>query len=734
METTNVDHSELGLTSDEYSKIVSLLGREPNIVELYMYSLMWSEHCGYKHSKNTLKKFPVTGKYVLQGPGENAGIVDIGDGFAIAMKIESHNHPSAIEPYQGAATGVGGIVRDIFAMGARPIATLNSLRFGSLSKAKQRYLLEHVVAGIAGYGNCIGVPTVGGEIYFDDSYLENCLVNAMCVGLIKNNEILSAKAKGIGNKVVLIGSKTGRDGIGGASILASQEFDETSEGKRPSVQVGDPFTEKLLIECCLELRDKGLLVSLQDLGAAGLTSSSAEMASSGDVGMDIYASEVPVREPNMEPWEIMVSESQERMLAVVEPEQLNEVFAVCEKWGLDATLIGEVTASKKLNIYKNGTLVASMPVHSLAKEAPRYNPASKKPAYIDDLKALPLPKPKTTLEEECLRILESPNISSKKWAYQQYDHQVGLNTILLPGADSSVLRIKGTKKAIALTTDGNGRYCYLDPYAGAKIAVLEAARNVISAGAKPIAVTDCLNFGNPEKPGVFYQFDKCVSGIADVCTALEIPVVSGNVSFYNESPDGAIFPTPVIGLLGLIEDINKTVSANFKSPDDIILLIGETFDELGGSEYLSWVLKSVSGKLPKIDTQTHIINSGLVLNLINNNLVESVHDVSDGGLWVALVESCLGGCLGAKIKNISEHDDRSFLFSETQSRYLISVKKQSLGEIIALTKDADVAISELGTVLDKSQGIAINNLKFEYNVFDDIFNNSLERTIDDIKG
>ena len=531
---------QLGLNLDEYEKIVGVQGRVPTLTELYIYSLMWSEHCSYKHSKKALRLFPTTGKYVLQGPGENAGVIGIGDGWAVAFKMESHNHPSAIEPYQGAATGVGGIIRDIFTMGARPIASLDSLRFGPLTEPRQRYLFEGSVAGIGGYGNCLGVPTIGGEVYFDEAYAGNCLINAMSMGLMREEELTLAVAAGPGNLIVLIGSTTGRDGIGGASTLASQEFDEKAEDKRPSVQVGDPFEEKLLIEACLELLKADLLVGLGDLGAAGLTSSASEMASRGGVGLDIEVTKVPQREDGMKPFEIMVSESQERMLAVVEPEKLAAVTGVCDKWGLRSTVIGTVTDTGRFVIRENGTVVGDMPAATLAHDAPEYDPEMTRPAYLDavqgaDLHDLAHPTGVDALTAMLERLLTSPNICSRRWIWEQYDHQVMLDTVVLPGGDAAVLRVKGTDRAIAATSDCNGRYCYLDPYTGAQIAFAEAARNLACVGARPAAITDCLNFGNPEKPEVYWTFYEAVRGLSDACCAFEVPVISGNVSFYNES-------------------------------------------------------------------------------------------------------------------------------------------------------------------------------------------------------
>ena len=550
---------KLGLTEDEYEHIKRIQDREPTYVELAIYSLMWSEHCSYKHSRPILGRFPTSGPRILQGPGENAGIIDVGDGWAVAMKVESHNHPSAVEPFQGAATGVGGIVRDIFTMGARPCVSMDSLRFGELTEPRQRFLLDGVVGGIAHYGNCLGIPTVGGEIYFEPSYEGNCLVNAFSAGLIRTDGIVRAIASGVGNHVVLIGSKTGRDGIGGASVLASQEFDETLEEKRPSVQVGDPFTEKKLIEACLELIHRKLVVSMQDLGAAGLTSSSSEMSSKGHVGLDIHADRVPLREADMEPWEIMISESQERMLAIVTDEQIADVREVCERWDLDCTVIGAVTDSKMLRIWWHGERVADIPARRLADESPVIRTPSVKPDYIVDepvaVDDASYPQPED-LGAALTQLLAAPNIASKRWAWEQYDYIVQANTVQIPGSDAAVLRIKGTDRGFAFSNDCNGRHCYLDPYRGAKAATAEAARNLACSGALPVAVTDCLNFGNPEKGEIYWQFEQAIEGMAEACEALDTPVVSGNVSFYNESFGQAIYPTPMVGMLGIFDDVS----------------------------------------------------------------------------------------------------------------------------------------------------------------------------------
>ena len=635
---------KLGLTAEEYAHICEIQGGEPTYVELAIYSLMWSEHCSYKHSRPVLGRFPTSGPRILQGPGENAGIVDVGDGWAVAMKVESHNHPSAVEPFQGAATGVGGIVRDIFTMGAMPCVSMDSLRFGELTEPRQRFLLDGVVGGIGYYGNCLGIPTVGGEIYFEPSYEGNCLVNAMAAGLIRSDGIVRAIASGVGNHVVLIGSKTGRDGIGGASVLASQEFDETLEEKRPSVQVGDPFTEKKLIEACLELIHRRLVVSMQDLGAAGLTSSSSEMSSKGFVGLDIHADRVPLREADMEPWEIMISESQERMLAIVTDEQMAEVREVCERWDLDCTVIGEVTDSKMLRILWHGERVANIPARRLADESPVIRTPSVKPGYLVDdpvtVDEATYPSP-VDLGATLKELLAAPNIASKRWAYEQYDYIVQANTVQIPGSDAAVLRIKGTTRGFAFSNDCNGRHCYLDPFRGAQAAVAEAARNLSCAGALPLAVTDCLNFGNPEKGEIYWQFEQAVEGIAQACEALDTPVVSGNVSFYNESFGQAIYPTPMIGMLGVYDDVSIHIDGAFKDEGDVIVLLGAEPGFMDGSEYQKVHYGRVEGRVPGVDLRLEVELQGKLRAAIAARLLKSAHDCAEGGLAVALAECAI---------------------------------------------------------------------------------------------
>ncbi|MCL1879594.1 MAG: phosphoribosylformylglycinamidine synthase subunit PurL [Actinomycetia bacterium] len=699
---------ELGLTADEFAELSRIQGRSPSITELYIYSLMWSEHCSYKHSRRQLKKFPTAGPAVLQGPGENAGVISVGEGWAVAFKMESHNHPSAIEPFQGAATGVGGIIRDIFTMGARPIAVLDSLRFGTLDKPRQRYLFEGAVSGIGAYGNCLGVPTVGGEIYFDAAYEGNCLINVMAAGLVREERLTHAIGAGPGNLVVLLGSTTGRDGIGGASVLASQEFTQAAESKRPAVQVGDPFEEKLLVEACLELIECGLVAALGDLGAAGLTSSASEMASRGGVGIDIDVRKVLRREPDMQAFEVMVSESQERMLAVVLPEKWPDVQQICDRWGVAVSAIGQITDSGRFVVRDSGIadaagqIVADIPAAMLTESAPLYDPPCTRPAYLDELAAfdiasLPLPDGSEQLAACFLQLLASPNICSRAWIWQQYDHQVQNNSVVLPGSDAAVLRIGDTgrgavsRRGIALSSDCNGRYCYLDPYRGAQIALAEATRNVACVGARPAAVTDCLNFGNPEKPEVYWTFVAAVDGLAEACRQLELPVVSGNVSFYNESFGRPIYPTPTVGVVGVLEDIAQATTLAFKQSGDVIVLAGcPTAAELGGSEYLKVTHGLVAGPCPQLDLAAEAALQKALLAAHLAGLVASAHDLSEGGLAVALAECCMAGGLGAHLDTDELADGLSAaesLFSETQGRVLLSVAAEAadalLGQLVA---------------------------------------------------
>ncbi|TAL10846.1 MAG: phosphoribosylformylglycinamidine synthase subunit PurL [Nitrospirae bacterium] len=703
-----------GLTEEEYQKIVTVLGREPNLTELGMFSVMWSEHCSYKSSRAFLKKLPTEGPQVVQGPGENAGVVDIGDGLVAVFKMESHNHPSFIEPYQGAATGVGGILRDVFTMGARPIALLNSLRFGPLENPKNRYLFGGVVSGIAGYGNCMGVPTVGGEVYFNEIYNHNPLVNAFCLGIARKDRIFLGRAAGVGNPVLYIGSKTGRDGIHGAT-MASDSFDEGSESKRPTVQVGDPFTEKLLLEACLELMEKDVLVGIQDMGAAGLTSSSCEMASRAGTGIELEVADVPRREQGMTPYEVLLSESQERMLLVAKPGREGEVLDVCKKWDVDAAVVGRVTGDGFFRVKDKGVVVAEVPARALADDAPRYERPAAAPPYQDHLQSLPfelIPEPM-----DCNVVLEtllaSPTIAHKGWVFEQYDHMVQTNTMLRPGSDAAVLRIKGTDKALAVTADCNSLYCLLNPYIGAGIAVAEAARNLVCSGARPLALTDCLNFGNPERPDIMWQFILAVEGIADACKALKIPVVSGNVSFYNETRGLSIYPTPVIGMVGLIDKADRAVSQGFKAEGDAIVLLGETGEDLGGTEYLRAVHHREQGTPPMLNLDREVAVQALALTAIEQGLVRSAHDCSEGGLAVALAECCLSapaGPLGAEVVLESKGLRRdSLLFGESQSRIILSVKPGDLDAVTLLAAGSNVPLSVLGTVGGGNLTLSVKN-------------------------
>src|SRR3989339_281538 len=675
---------EHGLTAEEYQKICQVLGRTPLYTELGIYSVMWSEHCSYKNSIAVLKTFPKEGERCLTVAGEeNAGVIDIGEGRAVTFKIESHNHPSAVEPYQGAATGVGGIMRDIFTMGARPIACLDSLRFGSLDDARTRYLFDGVVRGIGDYGNCLGIPTVAGEVYFDESYQDNPLVNAMAVGLVKTNKTASATAKGAGNPVMIVGSSTGRDGIHGATF-ASEEISEKSEAKRPSVQVGDPFTEKLLLEATLEIIKEDLVVGIQDMGAAGISCSTSEMCAKGESGMIIDLNKVPLREDSMTAYEIMLSESQERMLVVAKKgceERVREIF---DKWDLHCETIGQVTDEEKVIINYQGEKKAEIsPIELvLGGNAPVYFRESAEPKYLEETRKFncrKLPEP-DSLGEIFEKIFSSPNIASKRWVYQQYDSMVRTNTIVGPGSDSAVIYIKEINKAIAAKTDCNGRYVYLNPKEGTKIAVAESARNVVCSGATPLAITNCLNFGNPYKPEMYWTFKKAIEGMGEACRFFNTPVTGGNVSFYNESPDTSVYPTPVIGMVGLIENLKNITTAEFKNENDLIYVLGEDYEEIGGSEYLKLIHNLVTGEIPKIDLQTEKDLHKLILHLIDNGLINSAHDISDGGIITAIAESCIinqGKALGAKVKiPIKTREDFSF-FSESQSRVIVSISEEN---------------------------------------------------------
>ena len=688
---------EHGLTEKEYEQIVELIGREPNLTELGIFSVMWSEHCSYKSSKIYLKKLPTSGKNVIQGPGENAGIMDIGDGLAVVFKIESHNHPSFIEPYQGAATGVGGILRDIFTMGARPIALMDSLRFGPLSQAQNKSIMEGVVSGIAGYGNCIGVPTVGGEIYFSEGYSANPLVNVFCIGIARKEKIFYAKAEGTGNSVLYVGSKTGRDGIHGAT-MASAEFDEDLEKKRPNVQVGDPFKEKLLVEACLEVMDKDLIVGIQDMGAAGLTCSTSEMASNSGSGIVINLDLVPQREEGMTPYEIMLSESQERMLIVAKKDKVQAVQEIFEKWDLEAIHIGHVTDGDKLKVEAKGQEVVNIPVDSIVNLCPVYDRPFERPAYLDQTTQIgPLPLPEN-LNQTLFSLLTSPTLADKEWVFRQYDHMIQTNTVILPGADASVIRIKGTKKALAITLDGNPLYSYLDPKTGGKIAVAEACRNLSCVGAYPVGVTNCLNFGNPEKPEIMWQFKEVIEGISEACTAFDIPVTGGNVSFYNETDGDPIHPTPVLGIVGIIPNINQLIGPGFTDNGEILVLLGDNKDEIGGTAYLKSQFQLEKGRPPQINLEEEKLVQELCLEAIGKGLLSSAHDISEGGLALCLFESAFLSTqkIGCSVRLSDNIRADSLLFGETQSRILVTTPSQHLSQLLDLAKDKGVPARKIG--------------------------------------
>jgi phosphoribosylformylglycinamidine synthase len=697
--------AEHGLTDDEWQRVVQMLGRSPTFTELGIVSALWSEHCAYKHSRPLLRTLPTKAPYVLQGPGENAGVIAIGDDIAVAFKIESHNHPSAVEPYQGAATGVGGILRDVFTMGARPIALLNSLRFGSLDSPRARYLFAGVVKGIGDYGNCVGIPTVGGEVVFDESYEGNPIVNAMCVGTMHERELMRAVAQGVGNPIIAVGARTGRDGIHGASF-ASADLSEESEARRPQVQVGDPFTEKLLLEASLELIRSGAIVAIQDMGAAGLVSSSAEMAARGDVGVTIDVTKVPTREPNMTPYEILLSESQERMLVVARRGREDEVRRILEKWDLMAAVIGEVIAEPVYRVTEGDRVVAEFPGTRLVTDCPTYTPPAQESAEIRSLRLRDVSAvaeqpaeadPRWTLE----RLLSSPTIASKAWVYRQYDSTVRTNTVIGPGSDAAILRIRGTSKALALTTDCNGRYCYLDPRLGARIAVAEAARNVACAGARPRAITNNLNFGNPRKPDVFHQLREAIAGIAEACQALGTPVTGGNVSLYNEHPRGAVYPTPVIGMVGVVESLEHVTRATFSRDGDDIVLLGEPTDELGGSEYLKIIHGIVAGAPPRCDLARERAVIDTLLEAIALGAVQSAHDCSDGGFAVALAESAImdrARPMGADV-DLTEWSSvplRALLFGEAQGRVIVSTASAST--VLSVARRHGVPARRIGSV------------------------------------
>jgi len=753
--------AEHALTAEEYARIQGILGRDPNYTELGIFSVMWSEHCSYKSSRVHLKRLPTAGKHVVQGPGENAGVVDIGDGICAVFKIESHNHPSFVEPFQGAATGVGGILRDIFTMGARPIAVLDSLRFGAIQPgsgagsstpeeiARNRRILDGVIRGIGFYGNCFGVPTVGGEVQFEPCYANNPLVNALALGIARREELFFARARGAGNPVIYVGAKTGRDGIHGASLLASAEFSEESQQKRPNVQVGDPFMEKLLLEACLEAMRTGAVVAIQDMGAAGLTSSSSEMASRGGMGIEIELSRVPQRETGMTPYEIMLSESQERMLLVAERGRESEVVDVFRKWGLDAVEIGKVTDDGKLRVLDHGHVVAEIPAHAIAEEGPRYErPIAAPSAPAADGPFVEFAAPGADLTEDFRELLASPAIASKYWITEQYDSMVRTNTRFGPGAsDASVLRLKETERGLALSTDGNGRWCFLSPRVGAMHAVAEAARNVACSGARPVAATNCLNFGNPEKPEVMWQFSEAVDGISEACCALEIPITGGNVSFYNETLGKPIYPTPILGVLGVLEDADFAVGSGFDKEGDAIVLLdgassadsnaGDSKAEFSSSEYAKTIQGIVAGVPPAIDLAAEKRLIECLVNLASTGLILSAHDVSDGGLAVTIAESCFASeRLSADVNlksEVVEGPAEAALLSERGARAVVSLSAASLARLDAVAAQYGVAANRIGTVTRSEFRIQFNGtpvIRGNVSSFRQAWSQSLGRAIE----
>jgi len=722
---------QCGLTNEEYTNILKLLGREPTYTEIGVFGVMWSEHCSYKNSIKLLKTLPRSGPQLLVSAGEeNAGAVDIGNGYAICFKIESHNHPSAVEPFQGAATGVGGILRDIFSMGARPIAVLDSLRFGNINSEKTKFLVKGVVAGIAHYGNCFGVPTVGGELFFEDCYNDNPLVNVMAVGIVRTDRLAFASAKGEGNPVCIVGSSTGRDGIHGASLLASREFDDSSEDMRPTVQVGDPFAEKLLLEATLELIKAGVVVGVQDMGAAGISCSTSEMSARGKSGMKINLDEVPLREPDMTPYEIMLSESQERMLFVFDKNKLEIAKEICKKWDVPLTQIGEVTSDGILHISYKGRKVAEIKAIDLVLggNAPQYDRLAKEPKYLEETRNFDFSKlnlDEINPKEAFIKVFSSPNIVSKRWVYEQYDHQVRTNTVRITG-DAAVLRLKEIPgKGIALSTDCNSRYVYLNPYRGAVIAVVESARNVACVGARPVAITNCLNFGNPYNPEVYWTFKQAVMGMGDACRYLNTPVTGGNVSFHNESQSYAIYPTPTIGMLGIIDDIDKITSLEFKNSGDFVYLVGETKNEIGGSEFLKQLFGLVVGDAPTVDLEQEKRLIEFLLEAIRNNLINSAHDCSEGGLAICLAEKAVySKGLGARI-DLGNQLSIAQLFSESQGRVVVSLSPEKANEFEFLCEQFSLKYQKLGEVVERTFEIA-NAFSFEVDELSKIYFNQLE--------
>jgi len=724
---------EHGLSDDEFNRILEILGREPNYVELGIFSVMWSEHCSYKSSIKMLKTFPREGSRLLVEAGEeNAGLVDLGDGLATAFKIESHNHPSAVEPYEGAATGVGGIMRDVFTMGARPIASMNSLRFGSLERSRNRYLLDHVVEGIADYGNCLGIPTVGGEVVIEDSYSGNCLVNAMSLGIVETKYVSSAIAKGVGNPVYIVGSTTGRDGIHGATF-ASVELTEETESKRSNVQVGDPFTEKLLMEASLELCKKLWLVGIQDMGAAGITCSCSEMSAKGESGIKIDLDKVPLREDSMNAYEIMLSESQERMLVVIEQGFDKELNAIFEKWELDCTRIGEVTDTGLLEVYHRGNKVAEIPSEELVLGggAPQYDMPVREPAYFSEINNFTI----DAIQEEedynktLLTLLSTPNITSKQFVFRQYDSTVRSNTVQGPGGAAAVIRLKGTQKGLAMSTDCNGRYVYLNPRMGGQIAVVESARNVVCSGGEPLAITNCLNFGNPQDPEIYWQFKEAVTGIGEACRALNTPVTGGNVSFYNETGDTAVYPTPVIGMVGLLENINQSTTIEFKGAGDFIVTLGALNGCLGGSEYLRTIHGKIQGPIPHLNLELEMGIQELCLEAIKKGIIKSAHDLSDGGLAVNISESIVHSKqgLGARLDVVRKLQNNELLFGECQSVIVVTLEESALYELILLAQKLDMHTQTIGRVTDTNSLVINDQINISRIKMENAYFNSLEK-------
>jgi phosphoribosylformylglycinamidine synthase len=699
---------EFGLSREEYDKVLTIMGREPNITELGIFSVMWSEHCSYKSTRIHLKKLPTQAEWVICGPGENAGVIDIGDGQAAIFKMESHNHPSFIEPYQGAATGVGGIMRDIFTMGARPIANMNALRFGELSNKKTRHLLSGVVSGIGGYGNCMGIPTVGGECNFHKSYNGNILVNAMCVGIADKDKIFYSAASSVGSPVVYVGAKTGRDGIHGAT-MASAEFDDNSEEKRPTVQVGDPFTEKLVMEACLELMATDAILSIQDMGAAGLTCSSLEMADKGGTGIELDLDKVPEREPNMSAYEMMLSESQERMLMVIKPEKEEAARKIFDKWEIDFAVIGKITDTGRMILKHKGKVVGDLPVSPLSEQAPLYDRPHKPTPKQKEVKFEDLPAP-ADINAVLKKLLSDPNLASKRWIWQQYDSQVGNDTVAASGGDAAVVRIHGTNKALAISTDCSPRYCYADPVEGGKQAVAETWRNITATGGKPLAITNCLNFGNPEKPEIMGQITGCLEGMGQACRELDYPIISGNVSLYNETSGVAIHPTPAIGGVGIIADVTKTMGNAFVNNDETIIVIGETKGHIGASVYLREIEGREDGTPPPVDLKTERKNGDFIRKLIEDKKITACHDISDGGLYVAIAEMAMKNGIGADLKIDTNLPKFAYLFGEDQGRYIITTKASDVAGILRIATENGIFSEEIGKTGGKSINMDGNSI------------------------